>query len=104
MEREQAGELCASRPGEKEQRDGLARDGCETCPDGAEDPDTPNAGPGSPSHAGDGPAPSNDGVDSPVDVDDAHAAAAAAENAGSFGTFWLNRVLPGAIHIEAPAD
>jgi len=60
----------------------------------AEEPDTPDAGPGSPSHAGDGPADSHEVADSPVDVDEAHNAAVDAENAGSFGTFWLHRVLP----------
>jgi hypothetical protein len=60
----------------------------------AEEPDTPHAGPGSPSHAGDDPADSHDVADSPVDVDEAHNAAVDAENAGSFGTFWLHRVLP----------
>jgi hypothetical protein len=60
----------------------------------AEEPDTPDAGPGSPSHAGDDPADSHDVADSPVDVDEAHNAAVDAENAGSFGTFWLHRVLP----------
>ena len=60
----------------------------------ADEPDTPNAGPGSPSHAGDGPAHSHEVADSPVNVDAAHDAAAAAENADSFGTFWLQRALP----------
>ena len=58
----------------------------------ADDQDAPAAGPGSPGHAGD-PVESND-TGSPVDVDQAHDAAVAAENASSFGTFWLHRVLP----------
>jgi len=57
-------------------------------------PDTPSAGPGTPNHAGDDPAASHEATDSPVDVDAAHDAAVDAENAGSFGTFWLHRVLP----------
>jgi hypothetical protein len=60
----------------------------------AEEPDSPAAGPGSQSHAGDGQVQSHDVAGSPVDVDDAHDAAVDAENAGSFGTFWLHRVLP----------
>jgi len=59
----------------------------------AEEPDVPAVGPGSPSHTGD-PVQSHDANGSPVDVDEAHSAAAAAESAGSFGTFWLHRVLP----------
>ena len=60
----------------------------------AEEPDTPAAGPGSESHAGDDQSQSNEDADSPVDVDAAHDAAVDAENSGSFGTFWLSRVLP----------
>jgi hypothetical protein len=59
-----------------------------------DEPAPPEAGPGSESHAGDGPAHSPEATNSPVDVDDAHNAAVDAENAGSFGTFWLHRVLP----------
>ena len=60
----------------------------------ADEPDTPAAGPGSQNHAGDGHSQSHDAAGSPVDVDQAHDAAAKAENASSFGTFWLHRVLP----------
>ena len=60
----------------------------------AEEPDTPAAGPGSESHAGDDQSQSNEDAHSPVDVDAAHDAAVEAENSGSFGTFWLHRVLP----------
>jgi len=56
--------------------------------------DTPAAGPGSENHAGDSHSQSHDAAGSPVDVDQAHDAAAEAENASSFGTFWLHRVLP----------
>jgi hypothetical protein len=56
-------------------------------------PDPPAAGPGSPSHTGDQ-VRSHVPVPEPVDVDEAHDAAVAAENAGSFGTFWLHRTLP----------
>ena len=56
-------------------------------------PTAPAAGPGSPSHAGDGQSQSQ-AADSPVDVDAAHDAAVDAENASSFGTFWLHRTLP----------
>jgi hypothetical protein len=59
----------------------------------ADEPDVPAAGPGSRSHTGDQ-VQSDDANGSPVDVDAAHSAAAAAESAGSFGTFWLHRVLP----------
>ncbi len=59
----------------------------------AEEPDSPAAGPGSPSHAGDDQSQSQ-AADSPVDVDAAHDAAVDAENASSFGTFWLHRTLP----------
>src|SRR3954449_5189069 len=59
----------------------------------AEEPDSPAAGPGSPSHAGDGQSQSQ-AADSPVDVDAAHDSAVDAENASSFGTFWLHRTLP----------
>ncbi len=59
----------------------------------ADEPDGPAAGPGSESHAGDGQSKS-DSAGSPVDVEQAHDAAAEAENASSFGTFWLHRVLP----------
>ena len=59
----------------------------------AEEPDTPSAGPGSESHAGDQ-SQSQETVDSPVDVDAAHDAAVDAENASSFGTLWLHRTLP----------
>jgi len=59
----------------------------------AEEPDSPSAGPGSESHAGDQ-SESQDAVDSPVDVDAAHDAAVDAENASSFGTLWLHRTLP----------
>ena len=59
----------------------------------AEEPDSPAAGPGSESHAGDDHAQSQ-AADSPVDVDAAHDAAVDAENASSFGTFWLHRTLP----------
>jgi hypothetical protein len=60
----------------------------------ADEPDAPAAGPGSESHAGDGQSQSHDAAGSPVDVDQAHDAAVDAENASSFGTFWLHRVLP----------
>jgi len=60
----------------------------------AEEPDSPAAGPGSPSHAGDDQSQSHEVADSPVDVDAAHNAAVDAENASSFGTFWLHRTLP----------
>jgi hypothetical protein len=60
----------------------------------ADEPDGPAAGPGSESHAGDGQSQSNEAAGSPVDVDQAHDAAVDAENASSFGTFWLHRVLP----------
>jgi hypothetical protein len=59
----------------------------------AEEPDSPAAGPGSESHAGDDHSQSQ-AADSPVDVDAAHDAAVDAENASSFGTFWLHRTLP----------
>jgi hypothetical protein len=59
----------------------------------AEEPDSPSAGPGSLNHAGDDQSQSQ-AADSPVDVDAAHDAAVDAENASSFGTFWLHRVLP----------
>jgi hypothetical protein len=59
----------------------------------ADEPDSPAAGPGSENHAGDGQTKSHS-EGSPVDVDQAHDAAAKAENASSFGTFWLHRVLP----------
>jgi hypothetical protein len=59
----------------------------------AEEPDSPAAGPGSESHAGDDQSQSQ-AADSPVDVDAAHDAAVDAENASSFGTFWLHRTLP----------
>ena len=59
----------------------------------AEEPDSPAAGPGSESHAGDDQSQSQT-ADSPVDVDAAHDAAVDAENASSFGTFWLHRTLP----------
>jgi hypothetical protein len=58
-----------------------------------EEPDSPAAGPGSPNHAGDDQSQSQ-AADSPVDVDAAHDAAVDAENASSFGTFWLHRTLP----------
>jgi hypothetical protein len=60
----------------------------------ADEPNTPAAGPGSENHAGDGQAQSHDVTSSPVDVDQAHDAAVDAENASSFGTFWLHRTLP----------
>jgi hypothetical protein len=60
----------------------------------AQEPDSPAAGPGSEGHAGDGQSQSHDAADSPVDVDAAHNAAVDAESSGSFGTFWLHRVLP----------
>ncbi len=60
----------------------------------AEEPATPSAGPGSQSHAGDDQAQSHAVAASPVDVDAAHDAAVDAENASSFGTFWLHRTLP----------
>jgi len=56
-------------------------------------PDPPAAGPGSESHAGDG-ASSHASDSSPVDVNAAHDSAVAAEAAGSWGTFWLQRTLP----------
>jgi hypothetical protein len=59
----------------------------------AEEPDSPAAGAGSESHAGDDQSQSQ-AADSPVDVDAAHDAAVDAENASSFGTFWLHRTLP----------
>src|SRR5215204_348265 len=59
----------------------------------AEEPDTPAAGPGSESHAGDNQS-QGQAADSPVDVDAAHDAAVDAENARSFGTLWLHRTLP----------
>jgi hypothetical protein len=68
-------------------------DGSGSADQPADEPDVPAAGPGSPSHTGD-PVQSHDANGSPVDVDAAHSAAAAAESAGSFGTFWLHRVLP----------
>jgi len=60
----------------------------------ADESDAPAAGPGSENHAGDGQSQSQDAASSPVDVDEAHDAAVDAENASSFGTFWLHRVLP----------
>ena len=56
-------------------------------------PDPPAAGPGSQSHAGD-PADHSANHSSPVDVNQAHNSAVAAEAAGSWGTFWLQRALP----------
>jgi hypothetical protein len=56
-------------------------------------PDPPAAGPGSQSHAGDS-VDHSANQSSPVDVDAAHDAAVAAEAAGSWGTFWLQRTLP----------
>ena len=84
----------APAPGDEDGSSAGGDDGSGGGDQPAEDPDTPDAGPGSPSHAGDGLAPSNDGADSPVDVDQAHDAAVDAENAESFGTFWLQRALP----------
>jgi hypothetical protein len=50
----------------------------------------PAAGPGTLSHAGD----AEHQASAPVDVDNAHDSAVAAEAAGSWGTFWLRRTLP----------